>query len=136
MIFIEKALYTTLQNDATLTGLVSTRVYNTLIPQDATFPLVVFQKMGGSHMPDNPKENLEVMYVVKAISDDLLEAENVDLAIKNALDRQSIGVNTEGMTDYAVFRGMNLHFMEDVGSGKVAYHIGALYDVRVAANQS
>lgn len=135
MIFIEKALYTTLDNDATISSLAS-GVYNSLAPEDVTFPFVVFQKMGGWHVPDNPKENIEAVYVVKAVADDLMDAENLDLAIKNALDRQSIGVNTEGMTDYAVWRQMNLHFIEDVGSGKVVYHVGALYDVKVAANQS
>ncbi len=136
MRFIEKALFSTLDAHVGLAALVGDRIYNTVAPQGATYPLVLFQKMGGSHVADNPKENVEVVYAIKGLSDDLLEAENVDFQIKEALDRQSIGVNTDGMADYYVFRGMNLHFLEDVGSGEVAYHTGALYDIGVAAEQS
>ena len=63
------------------------------------------------------------------------DAEDVDFEIKAALDRQTIDVNTDGMADYYVFRGMNLHFLEDVGAGVIAYHTGALYDIGVAAVQ-
>ncbi len=140
MRFIEKALYTTLKNYSNLTDLIggssTPRIYNTVAPQGVVFPAVLFQKMGGSHVADNPKENLEVIYAIKAVSDDLDGAEDVDFQIKEALDRQSITVNTDGMADWALFRGMNLHFLEDLGGGKVAFHIGALYDVRVAATQS
>jgi len=135
MRFIEKALYTTLTAHAGLDALVSGRIYNTVAPQGSTYPLVLFQKMGGFHVADNPRENMEVLYAVKALSDDLAEAEDVDFQIKEALDRQSIGVNTDSMADYFVLRGMNLHFLEDVGGGDVAFHTGALYEIGVAEVQ-
>ena len=136
MRFIEKALYTVLTADAGIEAIVSERIYNTVAPQNVILPCVLFQKMGGFHIVDNPKEAVDAVYAIKALSDDLLEAEDLDYAIKEALDRQSIVVNTDGMADYAIFRGMNLHFLEDVGAGVVAFHIGALYDIRVAAQQS
>lgn len=135
MRFIEKALLTTLLAHGGLSALVGTRIYNTVAPQGVTFPCVLFQKMGGFHVADNPKENMQVIYAVKGLSDVLADAEDVDFQIKEALDRQTIDVNTDGMADYYVFRGMNLHFLEDVGAGVVAYHTGALYDIGVAAVQ-
>lgn len=140
MIFIDTALYNTLKAATALTTLVggtaSPRIYNTILPQGATFPVLVFQKMGGGHVPDNPKVNVEAVYMIKAIGFDLQTAENIDLAASNAVDRQSLGVSTEGYTDYASFRNMGLHFVEDVGGGKVAFHIGALYSIKAAQNQS
>lgn len=136
MRFIEKALYTVLTADAGIEAIVSERIYNTVAPQNVILPCVLFQKMGGFHIVDNPKEAVDAVYAIKALSDDLLEAEDLDYAIKEALDRQSIAINTDGMADYAIFRGMNLHFLEDVGAGVVAFHIGALYDIRAAAQQS
>ena len=140
MIFVEKALYNTLAASTALTALVggtaSPRIYNTVIPQGATLPVVVFQKMGGRHIADNPKEAADLNYAVKCIDDDLITAEEVDLQIKNTLDRQSLGVNTEGMADYKVFRQLNLHFIEDIGGGKPLYHIGAIYVIGVAEEQT
>lgn len=140
MRYIEKALYNTMATDTTLANLVggtaSPRIYNTVAPQGVVLPCILFQKMGGAHVPDNPKRNVEVMYAIKAVSDDLLEAENIDYQLEVTLDRQSIGVNTDGMADYAVFRAGNLHFLEDLGAGEVAFHTGALYNIMVAAEQS
>ena len=136
MRMIEKALYAVLTGDAAIETIVGERIYNTVAPQNVTLPCVLFQKMGGFHIVDNPKEAIDAVYAIKALSDDLLEAEDLDFAIKEALDRQSITVNTDGMADYALFRGMNLHFLEDVGAGVVAFHIGALYDIRVSETQS
>lgn len=136
MRFIDKALYSTLTSYSDLTDLVgsgSPRIYNTLAPQNGTYPAVVFQKMGGGHVADNPVENIEAVYMIKAIASSLSDAEDVDFEIKNAVDRQSIGISgDDGFYDWAVFRGMGLHFIEDLGSGKVMYHIGALYDIRAA----
>ena len=136
MRFIEKALYSVLTANEAIDAICGDRIYNTVAPQNVTLPCVLFQKMGGFHIADNPKEAVDAVYAIKALSDDLLEAENLDFAIKEALDRASLGVNTDNMADYALFRGMNLHFLEDVGAGVVAFHIGALYNIHVAEQQS
>ncbi len=136
MRFIEKALYAVLTADAGIDAICGDRIYNTVAPQNVVLPCVLFQKMGGFHIADNPKEAVDAVYAIKALSDDLLEAEDLDFALKEALDRASLGVNTDNMVDYALFRGMNLHFLEDVGAGVVAFHIGALYNVLVAEQQS
>ena len=140
MRFIEKGIYATLTANSGVLALVggstSPRVYNTVAPQDVVFPCILFQKMGGFHVADNPKEAIDAVYAIKALSDDLLEAEDLDFAIKEALDRQGLTVNTDNMADYATFRGMNLHFLEDMGAGRMAYHVGALYNVHVAEQQS
>ena len=44
---IEETIYTTLTTDATVAGLVSTRVYPEPLPQAATFPAVTYQFLGG-----------------------------------------------------------------------------------------
>ena len=135
MRFIEKALVTTLLAHGGLSALVGTRIYNTVAPQGVTFPCVLFQKMGGFHIADNPKENMQVVYAVKGLSDVLADAEDVDFQIKEALDRQTIDVNTDGMADYYVFCGIDLAVLEDVGAGVIAYPDGALFDIGVAAVQ-
>ncbi len=43
-------LYTVLSGDATLQGLVDTRIYRRLAPEGATMPFVIFQYQGGSDL--------------------------------------------------------------------------------------
>jgi len=42
---IEQALYSILSNDGTVSGLVSTRIYPLLIPQDSALPAVQYQRI-------------------------------------------------------------------------------------------
>ena len=42
-----KAAYALLSGDATVTGLVSTRIYPTVLPQDKTLPALVYQRISG-----------------------------------------------------------------------------------------
>lgn len=45
-----KWIYATLSADATLTGLVSTRIYDGLAPQGGALPYVVYNHMGGADL--------------------------------------------------------------------------------------
>lgn len=44
---VNTAIYTQLSGDATLSALVSTRIYPVNAPQDAALPLVVYQRVSG-----------------------------------------------------------------------------------------
>jgi len=47
MATIEEALYSKLSNDAGVSGLVSTRVFPNLMPQNPTYPLLVYTRVSG-----------------------------------------------------------------------------------------
>lgn len=64
-------LYTTLSGDATLASLVSTRIYDTVAPQGATLPYIIFHHQGG-HDVRGATEATRIMssdlYLVKMIA--------------------------------------------------------------------
>ena len=129
---IEKAIYTALKASDDLTTLVggtaNPRIYNTHARQGATMPIVVFQKQGGGHVHDTPAEAVEILIMAKAVSDSLTEAESIDHELKNALDRATLTVENDYAV-YAIWKENHLHFAEDLGGGKLIYHIGAIYRV-------
>jgi hypothetical protein len=48
----EAGIYTTLTNDSDVSGLVSTRVYPVIAPQDVTAPYVVYMRIVGTSVND------------------------------------------------------------------------------------
>jgi hypothetical protein len=129
---IEVALYNKLKAGTAITALVggtaSYRIYNTVHAQGASLPSIVFQKQGGGHTPDTPRENVDIIYTVKVLSDNLQTAENIDQAITAALDRQDLSVGS-GYADYGCFRIGHVHFMEGLIGGSIIYHVGGMYRI-------
>ena len=66
----ETWLYGVLSGDATLAGLVSTRIYGYLAPNSATYPLVVYQYQAGSDLMGVGTARIwsDSVYVIKAIA--------------------------------------------------------------------
>lgn len=132
---VEIALYNTMKASTALTSLIGgtvvPRIYNTLVAQGASFPAVVFQKLGGGHVPDSPRENLELTYQVKVLSGSLEAAEDIDMQLTAALDRHDLQVSS-GYSDYACWRIGHVHFVEGLLGGSLIYHVGGLYRILVS----
>ena len=139
MYAIDKAWHTKLTGSTALATLVggtaSPRIYNTMAPQGATLPLVVFQKQGGGHIADNPRENVNVVYMTKAIGGSLSACEAIEVEITTAVLKTDLAVE-DGYAHVATFKKGHLHFVEDIGGGSMIYHIGGLYDVMVTTDIS
>lgn len=132
---IEKRLYGVMSGDTTLAnlvgGTVAPRIYNTALPPGASLPAVVFHKQGGGHTLDTPRENVAVIYVVKAIGGGLSACEDIDDRVKTLLNKQDLVV-ADGFADYATFRMGHINFAEEVSGGSIIFHIGAYYRVMAA----
>jgi hypothetical protein len=134
MYAVDKAWYTKLTGSTALCALVggtaSPRIYNTMAPQNATLPFVVFQKQGGGHIADNPREYANMVYMTKAVGGKLSECEAIEVEVINAIDRQTLAI-ADNYAHVATFKRGHLHFIEDIGGGSMVYHIGGLYEVQV-----
>jgi len=132
---VETSIYSVLSGDISLCALVggtiSPRIYNTVAPPGASLPLVVIHKQGGGHTYDTPRENIEIIYVIKAIGGGLIECEDIDDRCRALLDKQDLSVGS-GYADYATFRMGHLNFAEEVSGGSVIFHIGAYYKIMVS----
>lgn len=86
---IGKVLYTLLTADATLTGIVSTRVYPLLLPQTNTFPAIGYIVEEKPVMRCDGGTRIIMADVTLGIfADTLLEAENIGTHVVRILDLQ------------------------------------------------
>jgi len=128
---LEKALYSKLTSDADLVNkLGGTRVYNQIIPQEASLPAVVFSLAGGGYENVAPKDAQNVLYLVKAVSkSSLKEAGEIDELVSDCLHRQSLDV--EGWGVFWLRREAAVRYVEVGPGGETYYHAGANYRIRM-----
>lgn len=80
--YIEKWLFTTLKNDATLDPLIADRVYGYRPPTGATFPVIVFNFQAGRDIQGNGvhRNMTRPLYQIKAIVRGSLSTAQRDIA--------------------------------------------------------
>ena len=129
-------LYAKLAADATLTGIVSTRIYAEMAPENATFPLIMITEM-------SPGNDLRVVGTGRIWSDPLFLVKAVDQTASytgniktlagriDAVLHGKSGTATDG-TVWACVRERGFT-MPETGPGGTQYrHLGGLYRVMVA----
>lgn len=126
-------LYSVLSGDATLAGLVSTRVYGHIAPQEAAFPLVLFALQSSSDVqilgPNRIMTNMH--YVVRGVTEGgsfggtlKTMAERIDAVLQAASGTVAAG------QVFACVREQPFALVETV-QGKQYRHLGGVY--RLAA---
>lgn len=126
---VDKWLYTMLSTDAALTAIVSTRVYDTLAVESATFPYVVFRYQGGSDVRTNGAGRIMVssVYQVKVIGKGVPFSSLTAAASRiDALLNAKYGANSDGQV-WAV-REQPIKYLE-LDNGVQYRHLGGLYRV-------
>jgi len=120
-----------LSGDTAITDAVgATRVYNTLAPQEGARPYVIFFNSGGG--PENvyPGKLESLVYVVKAIADDMNTAATIDQKVRAALHQQEASLTVDGHTPLRILRTNSVQMPERLQDGRVVYHYGAFYRFR------
>lgn len=130
---VHQWLRTLLTADATLTGLVSTRIYGDLAPQGVTLPFVVYNWQGGNDVRGLGTARIMVngLYQVKVI-DRALSGMTNTVAIADRLDTLLQGASGS-VIDGAVLacvREQPLAYVE-TEAGEHYRHLGGLYRVIV-----
>ena len=131
IVLVDKWLYGLLSADATLTGLVSTRIYSYLTPTGAGFPSVVYAHQGSMDViaVGGIRIMNSGMYLVKAITQD----NSMTGAAKSISDRidtllhGSVGTVTGGIV-LACIRDYPIAYVEYL-NGLRYNHCGGIYHI-------
>ena len=127
---LKVGLYNALNGAAALTtALGGSYIYDKIAPQAQARPYVIFSFAGGGHENINPSELINVVFLVKAVSDNSSEAGTIDGLIKTALHLQTLTV--AGFTNIIMLRENEVDYAETVREGVNVFHGGALYRIRL-----
>jgi len=132
--YIEKWLYQTLKVDATLTPLVSTRVYGNKIPTGSAFPLINFNFMAGRDVQGNGTVRIMTrpLYQIKAIVKGGMSTTLRDIA--NRIDdivQNTSSVVYEGFI-FSARREQQIAYSEAGADAEINYfHLGGLYRIDI-----
>ena len=98
---IETTLFSTLDNDATLTGLVASRIYPQVAPDNATIPYITYQVIvGSSHSRLKGAAGSERKLIqLNCISNTYSEAKSVAVAARSAING-TVGYCNSESDDY------------------------------------
>jgi hypothetical protein len=128
---VATALYTTLTNGTTVTGLLSgtTAVYDRLAPEGAALPYVVFSLQAGGPVNQYPDDARELYYFVRAYALTGKSAGAIDAAVSAKLHRQNISVT--GWNTVWCARSTDLENVETPAGKAPVYMNGAIYRIRI-----
>lgn len=99
---IEEAVYYKMVNDANLAGLVGTRVYPLLVPQDAAMPAIAYQKISSqkyqAHDGSSHLARSRFQFTIEA--DDYATVKDTATAVRTCWDSFAgyVGSTTDGLT--------------------------------------
>ncbi len=102
---IETALYSYLSTKASITALVSTRIYPQVAPNDAAYPFITYTIIAGdtSHHMGGASGLVNVSMQIDAWADNIPDRESVFQALRNALDGFTGDMGTENLNIRSCF---------------------------------
>jgi hypothetical protein len=126
------ALYSRLTGGTALTALLSgtTAIYDTVAPQGATLPYVVFNQQAGRTENLDGNRRDDVFVTVKAITAASLKAaEAIDAQVDTLLHDSLLTVT--GYTALWQRRTESIRYAEPMPGGGHYYHAGGVYRIRL-----
>lgn len=129
-----KWIYARLSGDATITGIVSTRIYARKAPKDATYPLIVYNYQAGTDAQGvgTARVLTQTVFQVKVIckgkpdADVHTVADQIDELIGKGIHELQNDVRISSR------RESPIEFEEDTpNSDKSFYHLGGLYRLHI-----
>lgn len=127
---IETGLYSALTaGTALIAELGATAIYNHHAPQGIARPYIVFMHTGGGHENINPSDLQNHLYLVKAVADGSKRAGTIDDLVIDLLHGGTLTV--AGYTNIRTAREQEVQMTETIRDGKVVYHCGGYYRIRI-----
>lgn len=127
---LDEAVYDALTNDAGVSALVSSRVYNLLAPSGSELPYIVFYIASGVIPNAVPHEQLNYVYRVDCWAYTRALAEDMSQAVYTALHKQTLTLT--GWTNYRMQCEQEQRLLETFEGRQ--YHRN-VWDVRILASK-
>lgn len=119
-----------LVNDADISGVVGTRIYNALAPDGASYPYIIISLNSGGDENDTQIDSVDFSFVVKCVSEDVTQAETIRKYIRTALHDANLGTNGGWSVFWCRHEQVVDYFESE--QRRRTYHRGGIYRVRAS----
>ena len=113
---IGDVIYSLLSNDATVSALVSTRIYPNIAIANVVYPYIVYEQTGNS--PQNDKDGKSTIdtltYNIEIYTETLAESNDLGLKVRNVLDRYT-GTVSGKVIQSVKYSAENNGYSDDMG---------------------
>jgi hypothetical protein len=104
---IEEAIYYLLSNDATVSGLVGTRIYPMVVPRNAAMPAIAYQQISGvrEHTMTGPIGMVKARFQINCWAETYATADAIAEAVRKELDGYSGVASDTWIYDITLLQG-------------------------------
>lgn len=125
---VSKALRAKLVGTSAITNVVSTRIYNTHVPEGVSLPYLVFQHVAGGTTNETPTDALDVQFQVKAVSLDPVQAGALEASVRAALHNAALA--TQDGWGFYDCEHLNPFFLSEDVDRRQVFSAGGTYRIR------
>jgi hypothetical protein len=126
---VKQALVKALRANAALKAAVSNEFHEAVAPADVDYPYVIYQVHSAPRDRYWGGETLRVTFDVFVLSDDQVEAHNLDQLVLEALTEPVLDLGTSGQRQLFCRRTMDLSSVDLDSAGQKVYQMGGLHEV-------
>lgn len=128
---VTNGIYDALYANAGILSAVGARIYRELAPQNATYPLIVMQNVGGGTISETPIDAADPFYLISAVSQTSpADAETLAAYIETALHKATLTVT--GWTNIWTAVTTHLETVELPSSGAPLWQAGRFVRIRLS----
>jgi hypothetical protein len=122
-----RALVQHLRTVTELTGGLTGGIHEGLAPDATAWPFLIYNLQWSNYRYDSTGAIMTGLVTLQVVSDDQVEARNLDALVMTALHDAALTVS--GQTTLYCRRSMDLYSVDTDAQGKRVYMVGGMYDI-------
>ena len=126
---IKQAIVAQLRTNTDLKSAVHNEFHEAVAPFDIDYPYVIYQVHFAPHDPYWGGETIRVGFDIFVMSDDQVEAHNLDQLVIDTLHDAALDLGSSGQQVLFCRRTMDLSSVDLDASGRKIYQMGGLHEV-------
>lgn len=126
---VKQALVKALRANAALKAAVSNEIHEGVVPRDAEYPYLVYDVVYAPHEYYWGGSSLRVGFDIFIVSDDQVEAHNLDQSVADTLHDAVLDLGSSGQTGLYCRRRADMSSADLDAAGKKVYQMGGTYEI-------
>ena len=126
---IKQAVVKALRDNATLKAAVSNEIHESLTPREVGYPYCVYEVLWSARGYDWTSSQIECGVRIWIISDDQVEAHNLDALVIEAMQDKALDLSTSGMFALYCRRVGDASMVDIDDAGKKIYQVGGVFEI-------